>query len=56
MSGCRPLIKGFFGVALVVGTVMYSTFRAENKIPLALMLSAIRCPNHSIALVPARAA
>jgi hypothetical protein len=32
MSGCRPLIKGFFGVALIVGAVMSSTFRAENKI------------------------
>ena len=26
MSGCRPLIKGFFGVALVVGAVMSSAF------------------------------
>ena len=32
MSGCRPLIKGFFGVALIVGAVMSSTFRAEDKI------------------------
>jgi len=32
MSGCRPLIKGFFGVALIVGAVMSSTFRAESKI------------------------
>jgi hypothetical protein len=24
MSGCRPLIKGYFGVALVVGAVMSS--------------------------------
>jgi len=32
MSGCRPLIKGFFGVALIVGAVMSSTFRAENRI------------------------
>ena len=24
MSGCRPLIKGFFGVALIVGAVMSS--------------------------------
>ena len=32
MSGCRPLIKGFFGVALVVGAVMSSAFRAENWI------------------------
>ena len=32
MSGCRPLIKGFFGVALIVGAVMSSTFHAENKI------------------------
>jgi hypothetical protein len=29
-SGCRPLIKGFFGVALVVGAVMSSAFGAEN--------------------------
>jgi hypothetical protein len=26
MSGCRPLIKGYFGVALVVGAVMSSAF------------------------------
>jgi hypothetical protein len=32
MSGGRPLIKGFFGVALIVGAVMSSTFRAENRI------------------------
>jgi hypothetical protein len=32
MSGCRPLIKGFFGVALIVGAVMSSTFHAENRI------------------------
>jgi hypothetical protein len=32
MSGCRPLIKGFFGVALIVGAVMSSTFHAENTI------------------------
>jgi hypothetical protein len=32
MSGCRPLIKGFFGVALIVGAVMSSAFRAENWI------------------------
>jgi SNF2-related domain len=32
MSGCRPLIKGFFGVARVVGAVMSSAFRAENWI------------------------
>ena len=31
-SGCRPLIKGFFGVALIVGAVMSSTFHAENRI------------------------
>jgi hypothetical protein len=28
----RPLIKGYFGVALVVGAVMSSAFRAENWI------------------------
>jgi hypothetical protein len=28
----RPLIKGFFGVALIVGAVMSSAFRAENWI------------------------
>jgi hypothetical protein len=32
MSGCRPLIKGYFGVALVVGAVMSSAFCAENRI------------------------
>jgi hypothetical protein len=32
MSGCRPLIKGFFSVARVVGAVMSSAFRAENWI------------------------
>jgi hypothetical protein len=26
MSGCRPLIKGYFGVALVLGAVMSSVF------------------------------
>jgi len=26
MSGRRPLIKGYFGVALVVGAVMSSAF------------------------------
>ena len=26
----RPLIKGYFGVALVVGAVMSSAFGAEN--------------------------
>jgi hypothetical protein len=26
MSGWRPLIKGYFGVALVVGAVMSSAF------------------------------
>jgi hypothetical protein len=26
----RPLIKGYFGVALVVGAVMSSAFDAEN--------------------------
>jgi hypothetical protein len=30
MSGWRPLIKGYFGVALVVGAVMSSGFGAEN--------------------------
>jgi hypothetical protein len=30
MSGRRPLIKGYFGVALVVGAVMSSAFGAEN--------------------------
>jgi hypothetical protein len=30
MSGWRPLIKGYFGVALVVGAVMSSAFDAEN--------------------------
>ena len=30
MSGWRPLIKGYFGVALVVGAVMSSAFGAEN--------------------------
>jgi hypothetical protein len=32
MSGCRPLTKGFFGVALIVGAVMSSAFRAESLI------------------------
>ena len=32
MSGWRPLIKGYFGVALVVGAVMSSAFCAENRI------------------------
>jgi hypothetical protein len=32
MSGCRPLIKGFFGVALIVSAVMSSAFRADNWI------------------------
>jgi hypothetical protein len=32
ISGCRPLIKGFFGVELIVGAVMSSTFRADNRI------------------------
>jgi len=32
MSGCRPLIKGFFGVALIVGAVMSSAFRADDWI------------------------
>jgi hypothetical protein len=32
MSGRRPLIKGFFGVALIVGAVMSSAFRADNWI------------------------
>jgi hypothetical protein len=26
MSGCRPLIKGYFGVARVVGAAMSSAF------------------------------
>ena len=30
MSGSCPLIKGYFGVALVVGAVMFSAFGAEN--------------------------
>jgi hypothetical protein len=30
MSGCRPLIKGFFAVALIVGAVMSSAFGPEN--------------------------
>jgi hypothetical protein len=30
MSGWRPLIKGYFGVALVVGAVMSSAFGAED--------------------------
>jgi hypothetical protein len=30
MSGWRPLIKGYFGVALVVGAVMSSAFGAEH--------------------------
>jgi hypothetical protein len=29
-GGWRPLIKGYFGVALVVGAVMSSAFGAEN--------------------------
>jgi hypothetical protein len=32
MSGWRPLIKGYFGVALVVGAVMSSAFRADDWI------------------------
>jgi hypothetical protein len=30
MSGCRPLTKGYFSVALVVGAVMSSAFGVEN--------------------------
>ena len=30
MSGRRPLIKGYFGVALVASAVMSSAFGAEN--------------------------
>jgi hypothetical protein len=30
MSGWRSPIKGYFGVALVVGAVMSSAFDAEN--------------------------
>jgi hypothetical protein len=30
MSGQRPLIKGYFGAALVVGVFMSSAFGAEN--------------------------
>jgi hypothetical protein len=30
MSGWRPLIKGYFSVALVVGAVMSSAFGVEN--------------------------
>jgi hypothetical protein len=39
MSGRRSLIKGYFGVARVVGAVMSSAFRGRLD-PLALMLSA----------------
>jgi hypothetical protein len=44
MSGCRPLIKGFFGVARVVGAVMSSAFFCGELDPLALMLSADPLP------------
>ena len=50
MSGWRPLIKGFFGVALVVGAVMSSTFRAENQIRWPWCCPLIRCPDQSSAL------
>jgi hypothetical protein len=43
MSGWRPLINGYFGVALVVGAVMSSAFGAELSPP-ALMLSADPLP------------
>jgi hypothetical protein len=44
MSGWRPLIKGYFGVALVVGAVMSSAFLRGELSPLALMLSADPLP------------
>jgi predicted phage terminase large subunit-like protein len=34
LSGWRPLIKGYFGVVLVVGAVMSSAFCVENRIRL----------------------
>jgi hypothetical protein len=44
MSGRRPLIKGYFGVALIVGAVMSSAFLRGESDPLALMLSADPLP------------
>jgi hypothetical protein len=32
MSGCRPLIKGFFGVARVVGAVMSSASHEGSSV------------------------
>jgi hypothetical protein len=43
-SGWRPLIKGYFGVALVVGAVMSSAFLRGGLSPQALMLSADPLP------------
>ena len=44
MSRCRPLIKGFFAVALIVGAVMSSAFFCGEWKPPALMLSADPLP------------
>ena len=44
MSGCRPLIKGHFGVALIVGAVMSSALWRGELSPAALMLSADPLP------------
>jgi hypothetical protein len=44
MSGWRPPIKGYFGVALIVGAVMSSAFLRGELSPPALMLSADPLP------------
>jgi hypothetical protein len=44
MSGRHPLIKGYFGLALIIGGVMSSAFLCGEQEPPALMLSADPLP------------